>query len=300
MKQSAPTSTRLSHLRTLFGRFAFVVLVILSFALMLVGKADTVAVRSVRIWVADALVPVMDVMSQPASFITAVTANIRELAAIREENARLRDENARLLRWQTAARVLETENESLRQLMHFVPGPQATFVSARVVADTGGAFAHSVLVTAGARELVSKGHAVVSGEGLVGRVIETGRRASRVLLLTDINSRIPVAIGNARQRAILAGDNTDRPRLMFSRGQMAVVPGDRVATSGVAGVFPPGLPVGVVASVNDGEIRIKPYYQRDRLEYVRVVDYGVSDVISDLASPSIDGAAGESRTEKNR
>lgn len=295
MKQSVSASSRVHQFRNLMGRFALVALVVLSFALMLLGKADTVAVSNIRAWVADALVPVTGVMSRPASFLAGAVSNIRELAAIREENASLRQENARLLRWQRAAKILETENDSLRQLLSFVPDPRATFVTARVVADTGGVFAHSVLVATGKRELVFKGHAVVSGKGLVGRVIETGQRASRVLLLTDINSRIPVIVGEMRQRAILAGDNTEEARLIFSRDQMSVTPGDKVVTSGVAGVFAPGLPVGVVSSAIDGDIRVHLYYQRDQLEHVRIIDYGVSKLVDDLVVPSK-----ESITKRNR
>ena len=126
-------------------------------------------------------------------------------------------------------------------------------------------------------------------------MIEAGQRASRILLLTDINSRIPVIVGPTRQRAILAGDNTDEARLIFSRDQMSVVPGDKVVTSGVAGVFAPGLPVGVVTSVTENDIRVRLYYQRDRLEHVRIIDYGVSTLVDDLVVPSK-----ESITKHNR
>ena len=282
MKQTAPNPNRLNHLRMLVSRFAFIVLVVASFALMLIGKADTMLVERVRTFMSDAVTPVASLLSQPASTVSAVMDNLRELTAIREENSRLRDENARLLRWQTAARLLEAENDSLKGLLNFVPGPRASFVTARVVADTGGAFAHSLLVTAGSRELVEKGQAAVSGEGLVGRVIEAGHRSSRVLLLTDINSRIPVSVGNARARAILAGDNTERPRLLYLRSQVRVQPGDRVTTSGDAGAFPPGLPVGIVTSVDDGDVRVEPYFQRDKLEYLRIVDYGLMGVLTDI------------------
>lgn len=283
MKQPSPTSVRLYHLRTLVGRFAFVTLVVASFALMLLGKADTFLVERARTVVADAVAPIMKVLSQPAAAVSDVVENMRELAAIREENARLREENQRLLRWQTAARLLEAENDALKELVNFVPGPRASYVTARVVADTGGAFAHSLLVTAGRQQLVDKGQAVVSGEGLVGRVQEAGLRSSRVLLITDINSRIPVAIGNARQRAVLAGDNSDRPRLLFLKSPQSVAPGDRVVTSGEAGAFPPGMPVGVVRSVDESEVRVEPFLQRDRLEYVRIVDYGLLGILGDVS-----------------
>lgn len=285
MKHPPASPSRLGHLRSLITRFAFILLVGASFALMLLGKAETGIVARARMLVADSITSAVDVMSRPASGVASVVDTVHELSTLREENLRLRAEIERLERWQTVARKLEAQNDALKSLLNFVPEPTASFVTGRVVADTGGAYAQSLLVTAGARQLVDKGQAVLSGEGLVGRISEAGSRSSRVLLLTDINSRVPVSVGNARQRAILSGDNTDHPRLMFLRSIQAVSPGDRVVTSGDAGVFPPGVPIGVVSQVNDSDVRVEPFFQRDRLEYVRVVDYGLSGILSDIVTP---------------
>lgn len=279
MKQSTVALNRLGALKGVMQRFALLALVGASFALMLLGKADTVLVERVRTTVADAVAPVLDVLSRPAASLAAGVEAVRGLTDLYEENERLRQENQRLLRWQMVARKLEAENEALRSLQNFRPEPGASFVSARVVADTGGAFAHSLLVLGGSSDGIRKGQAVMTGEGVVGRVAEVGLRTSRVLLITDINSRIPVMVGEGRQRAILAGENTDRPRLIYLPANAGVVPGDLVATSGAAGAFPQGLPVGVVASVEDGVVRVAPYVQRDRLEIVQAVDYGLNGIL---------------------
>ncbi|MEQ9448616.1 MAG: rod shape-determining protein MreC, partial [Rhodospirillaceae bacterium] len=140
----------------------------------------------------DAVAPVLRVMSEPAAAISNVVSNVRELAAIREQNADLREDNERLLSWQAAAQKLERENRALRSLLSLVPDPSASFITGRVIADAGGAFAQSVVVMAGASDGARKGQVVMTGEGLVGRVMSVGGYSSRVLLITDINSRIPV------------------------------------------------------------------------------------------------------------
>lgn len=271
---------RLGALKGVVQRFALVVLVAASFGLMLLGKADTVAVERLRTSVADMVAPVLDIVSRPAATVADAVEAFRDLAALHEENARLRAENEALLRWQMVARRLEAENDALKSLENYVPAPEASYVSARVVADTGGAFAHSLLVLAGRGDGIRKGQAVMTGEGLVGRIAEVGGRTSRVLLITDINSRVPVMVGDGRQRAIMAGENTDRPRLIYLPANAGVVPGDLVSTSGAAGAFPQGLPVGVVASVEDGVVRVAPYVQRDRLEMVRALDYGLDGILA--------------------
>jgi rod shape-determining protein MreC len=265
-----------------FQRFAFVALVVAAFALMLLGKADTILVERARSIVVDAMAPVIRALSQPAGAISEITENVRDLANLRAENARLREDNEQLLRWRDMARRLEAENAELQALTDYVPLPDSRSFTIRVMGDTGGAFAHGVLIAAGGQANVRKGMAVLSGDGLVGRVAQVGRKASRVVLITDITSRVPVVIENARTRAILAGNNTEKPRLIYVPAGARVSPGDRVVTSGHAGALPPGIPVGVVSSVDDTVIRVQPFMDRDRLEIVRLVDYGLSGILGSL------------------
>ncbi|ABC21276.1 rod shape-determining protein MreC [Rhodospirillum rubrum] len=284
MKQPTGQTARLTALRVFVQKSAFVALAGLAFAFMLLGKADTVLVERVRATVIDAAAPVLDFMSTPAENVAAIFANLRQLTSIRAENDRLATENDRLMRWQAAARHLEAENEALRGLLTYVPEPKASYVTARVVADTGGTFARSLVVLAGTIHGVNKGQAVISGEGLAGTVAEAGQRSSRVLLLTDINSRIPVLLEDSRVRAILAGDNQDRPQLRFLRDRIAVQPGDRVVTSGDARIFPPGIPIGVVASVDEKKgIRVDLFVEQDRLEVVRIANFGIPNPLSEGA-----------------
>lgn len=274
--------TRLGTLKTLLQRFAFLSLIGLTFLLMLIGKANSVLVERARIAISDAVVPILRLMSEPAAAIAQMTSNVRELAAIREQNAELRVANEQLLQWQSIAQKLEAENRSLKALLNTVSEPAAESVSARVVADTGGAFAQSVLIMGGTSKGVNKGDTVLTGEGLVGRVTQAGLRSARVLLITDINSRIPVLVGETGSRAIMAGDNGLRPRLLYIGDKSAIQPGDKVVTSGDGKAFPPGLPVGRVVRNQGGIIEIEPYVARDQLTQVRVVDFGLEGILGEL------------------
>jgi rod shape-determining protein MreC len=267
-------------LKALIQRFAFLALVGVTFGLMLLGKADLVLMERVRTAATDAVAPVLDALSRPAATVSGLVDRVRDLAALREENARLRQDNQRLLQWQQVANRLEAENRALRGLLNATSGPAVSFISARVIADSGGAFVRSLVVNAGAREGVKKGQAVVTGDGLVGRIAALGERSARVLLITDLNSRIPVVVDSTRERAVLAGDNSDRPQLQRLGINARIWPGERIVTSGHGGAFPPGLPVGVVASVTESEIRVQPYIKWDRLEYVRVIDFSLTGILA--------------------
>jgi len=270
---------RLATLRLLAQRFAFVALVLASFLLMLMGKADTLLIERVRSVVQDTAAPVLDVLSRPAAAVAQLVNSVREIARIRADNVRLKAENEHLLQWQTVARRLDDENRALRAQLNYVPEPPISFITARVVGDTGGAFVDSMLVDAGSRDGVKKGEAVFAGEAMVGRVAEVGLRVSRVLLLTDINSHLPVMLENSHAKAILSGENSDRPRLNYLSPSAIVQPGDRVVTSGDGGAFPPGLPIGLVSSVQEGVARVEPFVHRYQLEYVEVVNYGLPGIL---------------------
>lgn len=266
-------------LKVWLQRFAFVTFVVLAFGVMLLGKADSRFMERVRVAVSDLLSPIIDVASEPAQTVSDFMDTLTELAVLREENARLREENGRLLEWERVARTVQSQNQALRSLTNFVDVPAAGQIAARVIGDSSGIYVRSLLLAAGTQDGVAKGQAVTTGEGLVGRVIEAGQHASRVLLITDLNSRIPVRLERTRVRAILLGDNTDRPVLQYLPSSDVVAPGDRIVTSGDAGVFPPGLAVGEIIAVTDGVVRIQPYVDWNRLEFVRVADFALPDIL---------------------
>ena len=279
MRLRGGSALRLASAKAWLHRFTFVLLFGASLALMVLGKSESPIVERARLTVTDAVTPIMNGLSRPLASIRQAYDNAREFLDLREENAALREQQARLVQWQSVARQLEAENRALRDLLKFAPDRAASFVTARVVADNGGAFVRSVLVAAGSRDGLLKGDAAVTGEGLVGRVAEVGERSARVLLLTDINSRIPVVIERSRDQGILAGDNSDNPRLLYLSHGSQLVPGDRVVTSAAGGAFPPGLPVGVVKSTDTGGAVVELFVDWDHMEYLRLLDYRLTGVL---------------------
>ncbi len=260
-------------------RLAYVAFALAAFGLVLVGKVDARLIDGVRALVADATVPALDFFSYPLSVAEHLLEDAEGIVILRQENRRLRDENARLSQLRLAAYRLKEENASLRRLLRFDPGPAAQSISTRVVADTGGLFARSFMVHVGRDHGLRAELPVLGDRGLVGRVQTVGARAARVLLITDLNSKIPVAIGDGRLRAIMIGRNDPQPELQFFTSGGAPTPGSLVVTSGDGGIFHPGLPVGVTRLDDGGNWRVRPFADWNLLDYVRIVDYGQPPVI---------------------
>ena len=160
------------------------------------------------------------------------------------------NEAARMASLEMKLRTLERENRDLKALTRFArmqrPGPSA-MIAARVIMSSGSPLAQTFTIDAGHTHGVKVGLPVVSGEGLIGRVLTTTGATATVLLLSDRLSRVPVAIGQAGTRGVLVGSGSGAPRLDLLASGAVIAPGDLVTTSGVGGVFPRGLAVGVVA-----------------------------------------------------
>ncbi|MCC6717521.1 MAG: rod shape-determining protein MreC [Acetobacteraceae bacterium] len=266
-------------LRQALAKLTLPVFIVASFGLMLLGKADTLLAERARMTVADALAPIYDALAEPLSVVHRAIAGARHLATLYEDNARLREENVRLRRWQSVALALDAENTTLKAQLRWIPDPAPSYVTARVVADAGGVYARAVLLSLGPNHSVTKGQIALDDRGLVGRVTELGARSARVLLLTDMNSRVPVTLEGSRARAILAGTNGARPRLMYWPEGVQPAEGERVVTSAEANTYPPGLPVGVVRYSASNVPEVMPLARLDRLEVVRLFDYGLKGVI---------------------
>jgi rod shape-determining protein MreC len=261
--------------RQALARLTLPVLVVASFGLMLLGKADTLLADRARSALADALAPIYAMLGEPISAARAVFHDAARLITLREENTRLREENERLRRWQSIALSLDAENQRLKANLRWIPEPAAAFVTTRVIADAGGLYARAVLLSVGPNHGIRKGAIALDERGLVGRITEVGARTARVLLITDLNSRIPVILESARARAILTGTNSSRPRLLYWPEGVTPAEGERIVTSAEANAFPANLPIGTVRYSANGVPEVEPEAQLQRLEVVRIFDYGL-------------------------
>lgn len=262
--------------RGLGGRVVALALIFTAGWLLALGYFKPQIFVPVRVKVVDGLVPVLDSLSRPAELLEAARTSWTEWTDLRGEVARLRQENARLRSWEQAGSALVAENENLKSLLKFHAEPQATSLTARVIATTGAPYAASMIVTAGAREGVRKNMAAVNEDGLVGRVIEVGEWSARILLLHDPESRVPIVVQEDGTRAILAGLGNGGLELRYLPSDAVLRPGMRLLTSGHGGLLPPNLPVATIAADGDGALNVVPAADSRRLNFVRLLDFDLA------------------------
>ncbi len=282
--------------RQALSRLTLPVLIALTFGIMLLGKADLGLTERARMALADALAPIFAVVAEPVATLHRTVADAEGLLSVHAENARLKAENDQLRRWHAVALALDAENAQLKANLRWMPDPAPTYVTARVVADAGGVYARAVLLSLGPNHGLTKGQIALDENGLVGRITELGNRSARVLLLTDMNSRIPVTLEGSRARAILQGANNANPRLVHWPEGMMPVEGERVVTSAEAGAFPAGLPVGVVHYSPGNAAEVVPAAKLDQLEIIRIFNYGLAGV----KPPESAARPADNRAERRR
>ena len=259
-------------------RIANIVLIAISFSLMFLGKADITALRNARMGATDFVAPIVDLVSVPARAISTMVTGIRTVASLRAENVRLQAENDLLKRWRRRAEILESENRQLRSVTGAVTPERRMPLTARAVTAPGGSFAHTVLIANGTDSGVQSGNPVVTADGLVGLIVDAGRSYSRVLMISDINARIPVILASSSWPGVTIGQNGLFLELAFLPEEADPQVGELVLTSGHGGVLPAGVPVGRVDLVTDDFIRVEPAVDFRNLSYVSVLTGGLDGV----------------------
>jgi rod shape-determining protein MreC len=253
---------------------ATVVAILAALVLLVADRRAALAVSgfaAARNVVARGLAPAGEVLEAPVRWagdgIDAVGGYFFAVSENRRLKARIRD----LETWRDEAVALRNVNERYEALLKLKTDPPAPSVAARSVLDVRGPFANARVLDAGASAGVQVGDPVMSENGLVGRIVGVVPHASRVLMLTDVESHTPVLVDRTNARALLTGDGGPNPRLEYIRGQDPVKEGDVLLTSGDGGVFPRGLPVGIVAKDLRGAWRVRLYSDRTPIDYVRIL-----------------------------
>lgn len=259
------------------SRVTLLTLIFISILLLLSSlySAEASVFRKARETVMDAAAPALSMFSGPISYIQKAVGDIDDYFNVMKQNQALREENAELRQWMNEALALRETVAAYEALSAYHAPPGVHPINAVVIGESNDVYSHSMLVNSGARDGVKRGQAVVDAAGLVGRIVDVGQNAARVLLLTDVQSRAPVYIEGADVEGLLVGRTKARPAISFTESSEPVIfaPGQRVLTSGAGGVLPRGIPIGVVAEEREGEAIVDLYANYARTRLVRIVNY---------------------------
>jgi rod shape-determining protein MreC len=257
----------------------FVLLSLTIVGLVLHETGNTQAVENL---ILRPVTPVQDHLSGLATDLSHLVQTFRDLQELRHRNEQLQSLADSLMIETVRLKELESENETLRQLLQFTQAnPTYRYRAAEVVGHVIGQDSSNLLryiiIDVGTSDGMTKGMPVVTDRGLIGRIVEVSSRSSKVLLMTDVSSSVNAIIQSSRATGIVEGKADGGLVMKYIPQQVTVNVGDIILTSGLGATFPKGLVIGQVTAVHKRDIEmfqqaeIKPTVDFDRLEIVLVL-----------------------------
>lgn len=231
--------------------------------------------KKVHSYLSLSIVPIEYIVNTPMQVTDSVINEFTSKHSLKEENAYLKSERL-MLKMQLQKLIdLQQENQQLRALLQSSSQAKGKIIGGEIIGITPDPFKHELLVNRGTMAQVYEGQPVLDATGVMGQVIQTGVMMSRILLITDSRSAIPVQVTRNGLRGILVGTGSSYElRLINMEKTVDIKVGDALVTSGLEQVYPTGYPVGQVTEIafEPGEhfavIKVKPSAQ---LEHTREV-----------------------------
>ena len=246
-------------------------LIIITFLIMFIGKADLAIIKKINIIISDLSSPIISSFSNQTKIIGNSFNYLSNTASLKEENKNLYLENMKLKKYEILSNMYENENSLLKNQLNLVPQKIPNFITVRAISAPGNVFAHSLLINSGRSAGIEKGNAVLFNGIFIGQIVSVGNNSSRVLLISDVNSMIPVVVSNNRIPSILTGENLILPSLKFLPNNVKLNHGSIVQTSGHGGLLPVGLPIGSVVKHSSEKNYVRPLIDLNLINYLQVL-----------------------------
>lgn len=227
-------------------RFSLFALIVFSIILIYVETIEAKPLDYLRSFIKDTIYRGSVVVSFPSKGFKSVFSAVENHQNLYNKNIKLKEENAQLQEQIYDPGFLIFENKQLRQLLDEQVTSSANFVSARVILDKQSPYLNSFIINSGSNKEIKNSMAALDGKNFIGRIVDVNFFSSRVLLVTDLNSKIPVLVEPSGHHAILSGHGTNEPTLEYLPENHKVQSGNKVYTSGKEGIFSPGIPIGEV------------------------------------------------------
>ena len=251
-------------------RFSLLALVILSILFIFFETIEAKPLNYVRSFIKDTIYRGSVLVSVPSNLTKNLTKNINNHWNLYSNYNQLKEENSRLKNTISKSDFLELENSQLRKLIEEDVTSSSNFLSARVMIDKQSPYLNSFIIDIGSNKNIKNGMAVLDGDNFIGRIVDVNFFSSRVLLISDLNSKIPVVIEPSGNHAILSGRGDLQPILEYLPENQNLKNGNKVYTSGKEGIFSPGVAIGEVKIERD-LIKVQLFSDLSQITFINIV-----------------------------
>ena len=249
-------------------QFSLLALIIFSIFLIFLSNLNFVGIKYIKIGVNEATYRLSALVSFPEKKLNQTINFFSEYFNVYEENQNLKDQIIKLSSEKLNYIFLENENKKLKELIgaeqHLMDG-----VISKVLIDKDGKFLKSIILNKGTKDGIKIGMVVLENSYLVGQIIEANYTTSRAILISDLNSNIPVVLEPGSFQSILSGTGNDYGKIKYSKNKLPLDENMIVYTSGSGGNFRAGLPIGIVNNELE-EFAVEFFSDLSQLSYVKI------------------------------
>ena len=252
-------------------RFSLFALLFSSIFLIVLGKFNFTAINYLKITINEVVYRTSFVASIPEKYITYSYRAIEEHIKLYKDYNFQKEELEKLKSEKYEVKFLEAENKRLKKVLNDI-NYSSELVIAKVIIDKKSPFLRSIIINKGSKNNIKKGMAVLSDSYLIGKVVEVNYMTSRVLLLSDLNSKIPVTIEPGSIQSILSGDGENSGNIQYTKDNLPIADGSIIYTSGTGGLLKSGIPIGKIEQ-NENQNSVNFFIDFSQLRYVKVSSY---------------------------
>ena len=251
-------------------KFSLFTLLFISILIIILSSLNFKIIKDLKSIISEAVYRTSFIVSVPENFLINSYLKVAEYSNFYEDYKKNKEELKNFQSKEILNEIIISENDELKKLIE-----DFTFtrnkILAKVIVDHDSPFSKTLIINKGSKDGLKIGTNIYDENYLIGRVIETNFKTSRVLLLSDLNSNVPISISPGDVQAIVVGDGTDSGKIKYIKDNLIEDIQDQsiAYTSGTGGVFRSGAPVGRV-SINQDEFSINFYSNFSQLKYVLV------------------------------
>jgi len=250
-------------------RFSLFALTVISILLIFFETIDTKPLNTIRSFIKDIIYRTAVVANYPTKIFSGSYNVVEDHFNLYKDYNNLKKENEELKSKYSKSEFLELENSQLRKLINEQTESQSNLVSARVMLEEQSPYLNSFVINIGANKELKNGMAVLDGKNFIGRIVDVNFFSSRILLITDLNSKIPVISEPSGNHAILSGHGDSKPSLEYLSENHKIEQGDKIYTSGKEGIFAPGIPIGESNVLGD-LVEVDLYSELSEITFVNI------------------------------
>ena len=254
-------------------KFSLLGLIFLTFLILFLEKFNLKPIDYIKISLREVAYRSTFIVSIPENFIKKTYIATKKHFKVYEENEILREKlNFELSKNYNSEYILE-ENKRLKSTIEELDTVSSEIIG-KVLVDKKSPFLKSVIVNRGSKDGIELGMAVMDKSYLIGKVVEVSFTSSRVLLLSDLNSKVPVDIMPNNIQSILSGTGGDNGTIQYTRQQELIENDAIVFTSGAGGLFKSGIPIGTIfKDPNNSNINVKFFSDFSQLRFVKIISF---------------------------